>query len=89
MTQFFLATNLAALTGRSHTSNVLTSVWEKKQKQKNLLGVSYQNKYSLIMSHGMYDYLFLYIVYDHTCVSWFHTQTLPLYRLANIHGSVG
>lgn len=25
----------------------------------------------------------------HTCVSWFHTQTLPLYRLASIHGSVG
>lgn len=24
-----------------------------------------------------------------TCDSWFHTQTLPLYRLANIHGSVG
>lgn len=26
---------------------------------------------------------------DPTCVSWFHTQTLPLYRLASIHGSVG
>lgn len=27
MTQFFLATNLAALTGRSHTSNVFTKVY--------------------------------------------------------------
>lgn len=28
MTQFFLATNLEALTGRSHTSKVLTRVWK-------------------------------------------------------------
>lgn len=27
MTQFFLATNFAALTGRSHTSNVFTKVY--------------------------------------------------------------
>ncbi len=30
MTQFFLATNLEALTGRSHTSKVLTRVWKTR-----------------------------------------------------------
>lgn len=43
MTQFFRATNLEALTGRSHTSNVLTRVC-KNRKNNNLEYFSFKLK---------------------------------------------
>lgn len=82
MTQFFLATNFDALTGRSHTSKVFTKVWIGDIYKSYIL-IAYKFRFEL--------FIFMVQVVNimFTCVSWFQTQTLPLYRLASIHGSVG
>lgn len=92
MTQFFLATNLEALTGRSQTSKVLTRVW----KESRLIVCNIWMRHISDHLYGCEVSSLFYISnlarlshWLRTWVSWFQTQTLPLYRLASIHGSVG
>lgn len=54
MTQFFLATNLEALTGRSHTSKVLTRVWKKRTLLTRLRLASIVCFYAFVNS--IFDY---------------------------------
>lgn len=59
MTQFFLATNLEALTGRSHTSKVLTRVCLKKkeQQQQPRIHLEYSFYFNMIivsLAHGSF-----------------------------------
>lgn len=93
ITQFFLATNFAALTGRSHTSNVFTKVCNCRKQYGSIpaavfpdLGTSrvfwidpgnaaeftrWIHNTTPPLPHFLRPLTL-------TCVSWFHTHTLPL-----------